>query len=143
MLIVRPIEGNFQPSLPGPKPFLGAHVIVQCVNAGNYAGPVGTIKSIGAWRADRQPSSVHEANVQIQRNGERNGPSSIAVVLIPKILTTQLTATGRPGPVEARPRFRELTNSINAALNRSISSRVYRDGKWYVQAFTIGGKFDS
>lgn len=145
--MLRPVavSSNWQPSLPGPKPFQGAHHVIKLLNAGNCFrdGHTGTIVRSAGWRIDLQPSSPTEANLQIQKDGVHRGPSSIACVLVPMAFRMQLLATG-VGPVHERPRFRELTNALDAALNLSISSRKIRpDGEWEHNVFRIEGAFSS
>ncbi len=127
----------------------GAKATCSVGNGTNYPGSIGTIgnSADGQWRLDRQSPPQGKTNLQIQKNNAPN-PSTVACVIVPDNLSTQVGALNAPGPLQQRARARnsELTRMIHKGLSQSVDSRRAVSGQaghMEVQVFEVQGTFSA
>jgi hypothetical protein len=135
-------NGNFSPAFTSVGT---AKFATTVVDAGNYTGSTGTIGNSQdkLWRVDRQPPTSDSSNIQIQRNGVKNQPTTIGAVLVPIRYSKEINSTSNNDAKRAK--FSELTGAIRNGLTSSIQS--HRKGNvansFQIQVFKVTGNFSA
>jgi hypothetical protein len=145
-------QGLWHAALHG-YPVRDVHEVIKLVNGLNYLakndnpGPITPKDPQLAWRIDRQPGAADTANLQVQANINIDGPTTVALALVPTRYHYHLGGADLPG---FHARQEELASAIQEALNRSLRSirvgnpmnRRTLPGS-FVQGYLVNGDFSA